>query len=262
MKNTMTLYSLLKTLLILALLQLILSSCTKKNIGVVLEIPGNYPVQNKLVLAQGLANDIKSPAFLKEIRNNFPTASQKSIDGIEVKVKDPDLLPKGGKDVVLEIRIQFWSGSLKTIQPAFEYVIKKIKNEIEFRTRHIGVEFLIAQDTPETGLKGAIYNNPPNIVYVNAEPVITNADIEMAHPVKTSAHSGVEIVLNDSGMAKINVITLGNIGKRLAVAVNGQVLCAPRISEPVTGPRLQIAENPTEELARKLSDIINNGLVR
>src|ERR1035441_9070908 len=72
-----------KSLMLLLVLQFFLAGCAKKNIEVVLDIPGNYPAMNKLALAQGLASDIKSPDFLKDTRLKFPDVSQKSIDRLE-----------------------------------------------------------------------------------------------------------------------------------------------------------------------------------
>ncbi|MBE6404333.1 MAG: hypothetical protein E7039_11600 [Lentisphaerae bacterium] len=51
----------------------------------------------------------------------------------------------------------------------------------------------------------------------------------------------VIITLNEDGKRKFHKITQQNVGRQLAVIVDGRILCAPVISTPINSPHLQIS---------------------
>jgi preprotein translocase subunit SecD len=70
----------------------------------------------------------------------------------------------------------------------------------------------------------------------------------------------VLVVFNDEGTKKFSDITAQNVGKRIAVLVNGKVYTAPRINERISGGRAQIQGKLTTEEAEKLAEIINGAV--
>jgi preprotein translocase subunit SecD len=142
-----------------------------------------------------------------------------------------------------------------------DYIKDKFNTEISYRVRHAGIEFLLAQDAPVEGLLKKEYNNPSQAIYTDGKPVMTNTDIKEAILVKNDAYPGVEVILNANGIEKIKEVSSNNVGKRMAVMVNGQVICAPRLREPISDSHLQIAGSFTEAQAQLLVDIINGGRI-
>ena len=67
----------------------------------------------------------------------------------------------------------------------------------------------------------------------------------------------VEVRFNEEGTKKFSEITAQNVGKRIAILVNGKVYTAPRINERISGGRAQIAGNFTKEEGEELVKIIN-----
>jgi hypothetical protein len=249
----------LKLLLILGVLLLGLAGCVKQNLVVVLDIPGNYPVKQKLALAQGISQDIARPSFTSEMREKFPSVPENYLRGFIVSIKQFVMTNDEKRDVAIELRIEYKSADLETVKPMFDYIKSKVNSEIDYRSRHLGIEFLLAQDTPVEGYIKKEYNNPSQTVYLDDKPVMTNTDIKEAILVQNDTHPVVEVVLNANGIAKIKEVSTNNTGKRMAVMVNGQVICAPRLRAPISDSHLQIAGSFTEEQAKLLIDIINSG---
>ena len=51
----------------------------------------------------------------------------------------------------------------------------------------------------------------------------------------------VIITLNADGTRKFHKVTQQNVGRHLAIIVDGRILCAPTIMEPINSPQLQIS---------------------
>jgi hypothetical protein len=250
-----------RLLLLLVALALLLAGCVTRNLVVALDIPGDYPVKQKLALAQGISQDIALPSFNADIREKFPSVSDKYLGGFKVSIKQFLMSNDKKRDVALELRMEYKGSDLEAIKPMFEYIKTKIGGEINYRIKHLGIELLLAQDNPVGGYIKKEYNNPSQSVYVADNPLMTNADIKEAVLLNDNGHIGVEIILNASGVSKIKEATTNNIGKRMAMMVNGQVICAPRIREPISDTQLQIAGSFTEAQAKQLVDIINSGRI-
>jgi hypothetical protein len=170
----------LKILLILVVFQLLLAGCVKQNLVVVLDIPGDYPVKQKLALAQGISQDVARPSFMSDVRDKFPSVSEKYLGGLNINVKQFVMSNEKKRDVAIEVRIEYKSGDLKAIEPMFDYVKSKVKSEIDYRIKHAGIEFLLAQDSPAAGYIKKEHNNPSETIYLLEEPVMTSSDIEKA----------------------------------------------------------------------------------
>jgi preprotein translocase subunit SecD len=54
-------------------------------------------------------------------------------------------------------------------------------------------------------------------------------------------------------------ITAANVGKQLAVVMNGEVQVAPRIQEPITGGRVQLMGIRKRAQAHRLADFLRYG---
>ncbi|MFC4292798.1 preprotein translocase subunit SecD [Sphingorhabdus arenilitoris] len=67
----------------------------------------------------------------------------------------------------------------------------------------------------------------------------------------------VDILLDDEGRQKFGKMTHANVGKLIAVVLDGKILTAPRINEPILGGMLQISGRlslrEADELAAKLA---------
>ncbi|HWA91914.1 MAG TPA: hypothetical protein VG889_17880 [Rhizomicrobium sp.] len=66
----------------------------------------------------------------------------------------------------------------------------------------------------------------------------------------------VSIRFDDAGTAAFARVTRANVGKRLAIVLNGRILTAPQIMEPITGGALQITGNFTTADAERIAGLL------
>jgi len=89
-------------------------------------------------------------------------------------------------------------------------------------------------------------------------PVISNEDIVKTSSGKSNYGSSwnVSIELNSNGSKCFERVTRANIGKALAIVIDNKVFSAPNVASEITGGKLDITGNFTEEEARELATII------
>jgi preprotein translocase subunit SecD len=69
----------------------------------------------------------------------------------------------------------------------------------------------------------------------------------------------VAITLTDEGARRLARVTSENVGKPLAFLVDGVVLSAPMITEPITAGMAQISGDFSVEIANRLAILIESG---
>ncbi len=70
----------------------------------------------------------------------------------------------------------------------------------------------------------------------------------------------VDFSLTPDGTERFAAITGQNIGRRLAIVIDGQLITAPVIQSPITGGKGQITGNFTEQEAKDLAAKINKAI--
>jgi hypothetical protein len=110
------------------------------------------------------------------------------------------------------------------------------------------LEFRIAQDKPGQGLVEATILDSDEKVYLREEAGVTSDDIAYAFIV---SYGEVQVEFTATGAKKIAELTKANIGKRLAVIVDGRVISAPTIRATVSDKAV-ISGNFTIGEARKI----------
>ncbi|UCD29691.1 MAG: hypothetical protein JSV03_04200, partial [Planctomycetota bacterium] len=86
---------------------------------------------------------------------------------------------------------------------------------------------------------------------------VSSATVQTQGP---SRRPVIEVVLTEKGQKVFADITRQNVGKRLAIVVDGKLLAAPRIEMEVPGGRALIYGRFSVEFARELARKINNGV--
>lgn len=103
------------------------------------------------------------------------------------------------------------------------------------------IEFRLAESAPGPGLKPIAKDG--QTYYLQPKVIISAADI-------ASAEQGfdplwgqptVSLVLNAAGRDRLAAFTKTHVGKTLAITVDGALLTAPVIREPIMGGTLQIS---------------------
>ncbi len=161
----------------------------------------------------------------------------------DVGTKEPTILQRGEKRILVELpglkdpeRIKDLLG--KTAQLNFRLVSEN--NEF-------GVEELISENGEKLNVSKRIIMSGENLV--DAQPNINNQNNEPT----------VSFTLDRLGAQKFGRATNDNVGKRLAIILDGAIVSAPSINEPITSGNGMISGNFSFQEATDLALLLRSG---
>ena len=161
----------------------------------------------------------------------------------DVGTKEPTILQRGEKRILVELpglkdpeRIKKLLG--KTAQLNFRLV----NDSTEF-----GVEELISETGEKLKISKRIVMSGENLL--DAQPSIQNQQNEPT----------VSFTLDRLGAQKFGRATTDNVGKRLAIVLDGKIISAPNINEPITSGNGMISGNFTFQEATDLALLLRSG---
>ena len=161
----------------------------------------------------------------------------------DVGTKEPTILQRGEKRILVELpglkdpdRIKKLLG--KTAQLNFRLV----SENTEF-----GVEELISETGEKLKISKRIVMSGENLI--DAQPSIQNQQNEPT----------VSFTLDRLGSQKFGRATTDNVGKRLAIVLDGKIISAPNINEPITSGNGMISGNFTFQEATDLALLLRSG---
>ena len=161
----------------------------------------------------------------------------------DVGTKEPTILQRGEKRILVELpglkdpeRIKKLLG--KTAQLNFRLV----NDNSEF-----GTDELISENGEKLKISKRIVMSGDNLV--DAQPSIQNQQNEPT----------VSFTLDRLGAQKFGRATTDNVGKRLAIVLDGKVISAPNINEPITSGNGVISGNFSFQEATDLSLLLRSG---
>jgi preprotein translocase subunit SecD len=102
------------------------------------------------------------------------------------------------------------------------------------------------------------------VVHVQKTPVLDLTSVTSAalrKDVITGAPE-INVTLNENGRKLFGEITRRNVGKRLAIVVDGKLLSVPRIAEEIPGGSFPISARLPEQELKELAVKINNAAKR
>jgi preprotein translocase subunit SecD len=98
------------------------------------------------------------------------------------------------------------------------------------------------------------------------EPVMSNKDVANAKAKVTAMYGEatylIEVNLTGEGTKKFARITRDNIGKDLAIVIDGKIIMAPKIQTPILDGKCQIQGNFTKAEAEEVALKIKAGLIK
>lgn len=121
------------------------------------------------------------------------------------------------------------------------------------RTAAVTLEFRPGSQSPGPGLTEMAVPGSERPVYVSERVVLSNADVKSARVVSGQAGPQIEIVFTETGAARFTSATEQNIMKPLAILVDGKLLSAPIVREKITGGRVVISGQFTEQEAKRIA---------
>lgn len=115
--------------------------------------------------------------------------------------------------------------------------------------------------TPLGDVALPMQNNPSQTLPVNAAVAVDGADLQNAQA-STDPQSGnwvVNFTLNSVGAREFADVTTDNVGKPFAIILDGKIISAPVIREPITGGSGQITGNYTAQQATDFALLLRAG---
>ena len=161
----------------------------------------------------------------------------------DIGTKEPTILQRGEKRILVELpglkdpeRIKTLLG--KTAQLNFRLV----SDNNEF-----GTDKLISENGEKLNVSKRIIMSGENLI--DAQPNINNQNNEPT----------VSFTLDRLGSQKFGRVTTDNVGKRLAIVLDGEIVSAPNINEPITAGNGMISGNFTFQAATDLALLLRSG---
>ena len=161
----------------------------------------------------------------------------------DVGTKEPTILQRGEKRILVELpglkdpdRIKKLLG--KTAQLNFRLVSENTEFGADELTSEIGEKLKISKRIVMSG---------ENLI--DAQPSIQNQQNEPT----------VSFTLDRLGAQKFGRATTDNVGKRLAIVLDGKIISAPNINEPITSGNGMISGNFTFQEATDLALLLRSG---
>ena len=169
--------------------------------------------------------------------------------------KEPSIHQQGGKYILVQLpgvsNPEEIKGLLgQTAKMTFHLVNDNISNEqIASGRPPIGTKFLPMADSPV----GAILPVYEHVELSGENLIDSQASFDQNNlPVVTQ-------VFDSIGTRKFARLTSENVGRRFAIVLDGKVLSAPVIREPIPGGRGQISGNFTTKTAEDLAILLRSG---
>jgi protein-export membrane protein SecD len=139
---------------------------------------------------------------------------------------------------------------------------------LAFRLVHPNSDDLIRQGVVEPGYELFTHTNrrPNGIqatekVLVSKHAELTGSSIKSATAVRGNlGTTEIMFTLTDSGTEKFAAVTRDNVGRRLAIILDGELYSAPVIRSAITGGRGQITGDFSEKEAIELANVLENSL--
>jgi preprotein translocase subunit SecD len=126
--------------------------------------------------------------------------------------------------------------------------------------QRVKTEFRLAEVSPSQGLEELTLEGTSEKLYLHKEVIISNKDIVAARPIPSLVPNSfdIEIEFSEGGAKKIARASTDNIGKRLAILIDGKAIVAPVLRSTIShkavisGRAPSFSREEAEELVRKI----------
>ncbi len=125
------------------------------------------------------------------------------------------------------------------------------------------LEFVDVASITDSSTQSAIQNGDDNVKLKEGtyQPFMTGEVVKTAAVGQdsTTGKITVNVTMNQKGSDTWREFTTANVGKQVAIVLDGVVQSAPSIQEPITGGQTQISGNFTAESAKALKTVLETG---
>ncbi len=119
------------------------------------------------------------------------------------------------------------------------------------------LQFRVAEDAPGEGLQAVKAELLGRDIYLHPEILLNEGHIDTAAVILQHARPMVSLELTEEGAAVMAELTAANVGKRIAILVDGEIVSAPVCREQITSRRALIAGDFDKAQAQHIADVLN-----
>ena len=176
-------------------------------------------------------------------------------------VKEPTIVREGATRILVEVPgLQDPAGLKALIGKTAKLEFKMVDMNVDPATLTPGRAPPGDEVLPNMREPGQPANAPLSYWAVNRRAILSGDDLDNASLGKDeNGQPAVVLKFNSSGGKKFARATQENAGKRFAMILDGQVLSAPNIEEPILGGTAQIHGSFTTESATQLAIALRSG---
>jgi len=117
--------------------------------------------------------------------------------------------------------------------------------------KKVTVEFRRAETKPTEGYTEAMVEDSREKIYIAKKSEVTNTDVAEAKADKDPrGNQAIELILTKEGSKRLEAQTGAQIGKPIAILLNGKVVGAPVVRATVTGRAMIMGTFTQEEVER------------
>src|SRR4029079_14837339 len=106
------------------------------------------------------------------------------------------------------------------------------------------LEIRLAETSPGPGLEEATVSGSDQRVYLHATSLATWSDVTLAKVLNSGPSSTVAVTLNTAAAARMSSATAGHVGRPLAIILDGKVIAAPTVRDPIAGSAMLTGLTP------------------
>ena len=122
------------------------------------------------------------------------------------------------------------------------------------RNASVRIEFRPGSQEPEPGLTAMTLPSSGKQIYISENVVLSNSDIDSASvSLGPNGQPMISIVFTKVGAKRFAEVTEQNIGKPLAILIDGELLSAPIIEESILGGKAAIVGSLTNTEAERIA---------
>ncbi len=161
----------------------------------------------------------------------------------DVGTKEPTILQRGDKRILVELPGLKDPERIKTLLGKTAMLNFRLVTEND----EFGVDKMISENGEELNISKRIIMSGENLI--DAQPNFNNQ----------SNQPTVSFTLDRMGAQKFGRVTTDSVGKRLAIVLDGKIVSAPSINEPITSGNGMISGNFSFQEATDLALLLRSG---
>lgn len=115
------------------------------------------------------------------------------------------------------------------------------------RLEDVQIEFFLATDSSAAGLTERPVRSEGRVVFLSATPVLDTRQIESAQIAESEFGNGIRLILTDEGRTLLHEVTAANVGRIMAIVIDGEVISAPIIRDAMDTSQVLVTGSLTDE---------------